>query len=177
MQTLHQRPNQTLTLTPTLRLILPFFQRKSTFVARLLPPELRVYYLDHLNLSNKFDNSGEIDYQQLYAQVVHEVKDLKAPYWFNNQQVARIQELNLNYMEQKDIAEVIEACIRKPKEGEQGIRMKSGEIVSLIRREYPSIQNNHSTKIHLGLAMKELGFEGKTHGNQTYYKVIPLKAA
>ena len=55
--------------------------------------------------------------------------------------------------------------------------MKSGEIVSLIRREYPSIQNNHSTKIHLGLAMKELGFEGKTHGNQTYYKVIPLKAA
>ena len=57
------------------------------------------------------------------------------------------------------------------------IRMKSGEIVSLIRREYPSIQNNHSTKIHLGMAMKELGFEGKTHGNQTYYKVIPLKAA
>ncbi len=57
------------------------------------------------------------------------------------------------------------------------IRMKSGEIVNLIRREYPSIKDNHSTKIHLGMAMKELGFEGKTHGNQTYYKVIPLKAA
>jgi predicted P-loop ATPase len=28
---------------------------KSTFVARLLPAELRVYFLDHLNLSNKFD--------------------------------------------------------------------------------------------------------------------------
>ena len=28
---------------------------KTTFVARLLPPELRVYFLDHLNLSNKFD--------------------------------------------------------------------------------------------------------------------------
>ena len=28
---------------------------KSTFIARLLPPELREYYLDHLNLSNKFD--------------------------------------------------------------------------------------------------------------------------
>ena len=121
------RPNQTLTLTPTLRLILPFFQRKSTFVARLLPPELRVYFLDHLNLSNKFD------------------KEM--------------------------------ACIRKPKEGEQGIRMKSGEIVSLIRHKYPSIKDDHSTKIHLGMAMKELGFEGKTHGNQTYYKVIPLKAA
>ena len=28
---------------------------KSTFIARLLPPELQEYYLDHLNLSNKFD--------------------------------------------------------------------------------------------------------------------------
>ena len=236
---------------------------KTTFVARLLPPELRVYFLDHLNLSNKFDkemaltnnlivnldeldairpsqhaalkqtlskskvngrpiygasqddrpryasfvattnnphplsdatgsrryicltipegqfidNTGEIDYEQLYAQVVHEINDLKAPFWFNNEQVARIQELNLNYLEQKDIAEVVEACIRKPKEGEQGIRMKSGEIVDLIRREYPSIKNNHSTKIHLGMAMKELGFVGKSHGNQTYYRVIPLQAA
>ena len=236
---------------------------KTTFMARLLPPELRVYFLDHLNLSNKFDkemaltnnlivcldeldairpsqhaalkqtlskskvngrpiygasqddrpryasfvattnnphplsdatgsrryicltipeglfidNMGEIDYDQLYAQVVHEVVDLKAPYWFNNDQVARIQELNLNYLEQKDIAEVVEACIRKPKEGEQGVRMKSGELVELIRREYPSIKNNHSTKIHLGMAMKELGFEGKTHGGQTYYRVIPFKAA
>lgn len=236
---------------------------KTTFVARLLPPELRPYFLDRLNLSNKFDkemaltnnlivnldeldairpsqhaalkqtlskskvngrpiygasqddrpryasfvattnnphplsdatgsrryicltipdgqfidNTGDINYDQLYAQVVHEINDLKAPFWFNNQQVARIQELNLNYLEQKDIADVIEACIRKPREGEQGIRMRSGDIVSLIRREYPTIKDNHSTKIHLGIAMKELGYEGKSHGNQTYYRVIPLRAA
>ena len=236
---------------------------KTTFMQRLLPPELREYFLDHLNLSNKFDkemaltnnlivnldeldairpsqhaalkqtlskskvngrriygasqddrpryasfvattnnphplsdatgsrryicltipdgmyidNTGEIDYGQLYAQVVHEIVDLKIPYWFDNNQVARIQELNLNYMEQKDIAEVIEVCIRKPKEGEQGVRMKSGEIVKLIQREYPSIKNDHSTKVQLGIALKELGVEGKDHGHQTYYKVIPLKVA
>jgi len=236
---------------------------KTTFVARLLPNELRMYFLDHLNLSNKFDkemaltnnlivnldeldairpsqhaalkqtlskskvngrpiygasqddraryasfvattnnphplsdatgsrryicitipdgqyidNSGEIDYEQLYAQVLHELRELQSPYWFNNAQVARIQQLNLNYLEQKDIAEVLETCIRKPKDNEQGIRMKSGEIVNMIRREYPSIKDNHSTKIHLGMALKELGFEGKSHGNQTYYRVVPLHAA
>jgi len=32
---------------------------------------------------------------QLYAQVLHEIRELKSPYWFNNEQVARIQELNL----------------------------------------------------------------------------------
>ena len=123
------------------------------------------------------DNTGDIDYQQLYAQVLHEIIDLKAPYWFSNDQVARIQELNLNYMEQKDIAEVVEICIRKPEEGEQGVRMKSGEIIELIRHEYPTIKNNHSTKIHLGMALKELGYEGKVHAGQTYYKIVPVKAA
>ncbi len=236
---------------------------KTTFVVRLLPPHLRQYFLDHLNLSNKFDkemaltnnllvnldeleairpsqhatlkqtlsknkvngrpiygasqedrprfasfvattnnphpltdatgsrryiclqipegqyidNTGEINYEQLYAQVVHEVCKQNSPYYFSNDQVARIQELNLNFMEQKDIAEVVEVCIRKPKDGEQGVRMKSGEIVDLIRHEYPSIKNNHSTKIQLGLALKELGYEGKDHGHQTYYRVIPLRVA
>ena len=236
---------------------------KTTFVTRLLPPELRMYFLDHLNLSNKFDkemaltsnlivnldeleairpsqhaalkqtlskskvngrpiygcaqedrpryasfvattnnphpltdatgsrryiciqipdgmlidNTGEIDYEQLYAQVVYEIRELKAPYWFNQNEVARIQELNLNYMAQKDIAEVIEVCIRKPREGEQGIRMKSGDILKLIQKEYPSIKSDHSTKVHLGLALKELGFECKNHSNQSYYKVVPVKVA
>ena len=78
---------------------------------------------------------------------------------------------------QNDASKSVKKQPCRAKEGEQGIRMKSGELVNLIRREYPSIKDNHSTKIHLGMAMKELGFEGKTHGNQTYYKVIPLKAA
>jgi len=38
------------------------------------------------------ENEGDIDYEQLYAQVLHELKELKAPYWFNNAEVARIQE-------------------------------------------------------------------------------------
>ena len=59
------------------------------------------------------DNTGEIDYGQLYAQVVYELQVLKAPYWFNNEEVARIQQLNQEYMEQKDIAEIIMACFRK----------------------------------------------------------------
>ena len=56
------------------------------------------------------DNSGEIDYGQLYAQVVYELTVAKTPYWFDNSEVARIQELNQNYLEQKDIAEMVEIC-------------------------------------------------------------------
>ena len=236
---------------------------KSTFLARLLPPELREYYLDHLNLSNKFDkemaltnnlivnldeleairpsqqaalkqtlskskvngrtiygctqqdrpryasfvattnnrhplsdvtgsrryicieipegqyidNSGEIDYQQLYAQIVYEVDVLKAPYWFNNDQVARIQEINLNYADQKDIAEIVEACFRKPKEGEKPQAMNCTQMLELITKEFPSVKKDISTKVHLGYAMKDLGFSHSERGHVKFYDVVPVKAA
>ena len=236
---------------------------KTTFVKRLLPPHLREYFLDHLNLSNKFDkemaltnnllvnldeleairpsqhaalkqtlskskvngrpiygasqedkpryasfvattnnphpltdatgsrryicltipkgqqidNTGEIDYEQLYAQVLYEVKEQKAPYWFNNMEVKRIQELNLNYVEQKDIAEIISVCFRKPKEGEKAKTLNSAQILKLIQAEYPSIKSDRSTKIHIGFAMKELGIEHLLYNNKRHYKIIPLKSA
>jgi len=236
---------------------------KSTFIARLLPPNLQEYYLDHLNLSNKFDkemaltnnllvnldeldairpsqqaalkqtlskikvngrtiygssqqdrpryasfvattnnphplsdvtgsrrficieipqgqfidNTGEIDYEQLYAQLVYEVNELKAPYWFSNEQVERIQQLNLNYTDEKDIAEIVEACFRKPNEGEKVKAMNTKQMIELIRREYPSVKSDQSTKIHLGYAMKDLGFEHTERGHVKFYNVVPLKAA
>ena len=236
---------------------------KTTFVKRLLPAHLREYFLDHLNLSNKFDkemaltnnllvnldeleairpsqhaalkqtlskskvngrpiygasqedkpryasfvattnnphpltdatgsrryicltipkgqqidNTGEIDYEQLYAQVLYEVREQKAPYWFNNMEVKRIQELNLNYVEQKDIAEIISVCFRKPKEGEKAKTLNSAQILKLIQAEYPSIKSDRSTKIHIGFAMKELGIEHLLYNNKRHYKIIPLKSA
>ena len=236
---------------------------KSTFIARLLPPELQEYYLDHLNLSNKFDkemaltnnllvnldeldairpsqqaalkqtlskikvngrtiygssqqdrpryasfvattnnphplsdvtgsrrficieipdgqyidNAGEIDYEQLYAQLVYEVNELKAPYWFTNEQVARIQELNQNYTDEKDITEIIEACFRKPNEGEKVKAMNCTQMLELISKEYPSLKKTVSTKVHLGLAMKDLGFEHTERGHVKFYNVVPVDAA
>ena len=234
---------------------------KTTFLRRLLPQHLRQYYLDHLNLSNKFDkemaltnnllvnldeleairpsqhaalkqtlskckvngrpifgcaqedrvryasftattnnphpltdatgsrryicltipqgkfidNDGDIDYEQLYAQVIYELRELKAPYWFNNDEVARIQELNLDYMEQKDMAEIIASCFRKPKESENVRAINGKQMLEVMRKEYPSLTINHGTRISLGVAMKELGFERIDRAHVTFYKVVPLK--
>ena len=123
------------------------------------------------------DNTGEIDYEQLYAQLVYEVNELKAPYWFSNEQVERIQQLNLNYTDEKDIAEIVEACFRKPNEGEKVKAMNTKQMIELIRREYPSVKSDQSTKIHLGYAMKDLGFEHTERGHVKFYNVVPLKAA
>ena len=236
---------------------------KTTFFKRLLPQHLRQYFLDHLNLSNKFDkemaltnnlmvcldeleairpsqhaslkqtlskskvngrpifgstqedkaryasfvattknlhpltdatgsrryicieipkgmfinNSGEIDYEQLYAQILHELIDEKAPYWFNNDEVARIQQLNQGYMEQKDIVEIIKVCFRKPEEGEQVKAMNTTELLGHIQTKFPTISDNMSIRVRLGQAMKMLEFDSTHRAHISYYKAIPLKSA
>jgi GTPase SAR1 family protein len=236
---------------------------KTTFLRRLLPSHLRQYYLDHLNLSNKFDkemaltnnllvnldeldairpsqhpmlkqtlskskvngrpifgctqedrlryasfvattnnphpltdatgsrrylcltiakrqlidNSGVIDYEQLYAQVLYELRELNAPYWFNNDEVARIQQLNMGYMEEKDLVKLIECCFRKPADNETCKPMNSTEMLEVIKNQYPALKIDQSTRIHLGLAMKELEYERKERSHVAYYKVVPLLAA
>ncbi len=236
---------------------------KTTFVVRLLPPHLREYYLDHLNLSNKFDkemaltnnllvnldeldairpsqhsalkqtlsknkvngrpiygssqedrpryasfvattnnphpltdatgsrryicltipdgkyidNSSEIDYDQLYAQVLYELRVQKSHYWFDNNEVERIQQLNQNYLEQKDIGDIIGICFRKPEPGEQPQSMNCERLLQIITKEYPSVKATHGTKVYLGKAMRALGFESTDCGHVAHYKVIPLKAA
>lgn len=236
---------------------------KTTFFKRLLPVPLREYFLDHLNLSNKFDkemaltnnllvcldeldtirpsqhpalkqtlskskvngrpifgktqadrlrfasfvattnnqhpltdatgsrryicltipqghmidNEGDIDYRQLYAQVVYELRVAKVPYWFNNSEVARIQELNQNYMGQTDMKAIINACFRKPKEDEKPLALNTSKIIAHIQKDFPTVKDDQSTKVFLGLAMKELEYERTERGHVAYYKVVPLKVA
>ena len=231
---------------------------KTTFLRRLLPQHLRQYYLDHLNLSNKFDkemaltnnllvnldeldairpsqhsalkqtlskskvngrpifgraqadrpryasfvattnnlhpltdatgsrryicltipegqlidNTGNIDYLQLYAQVLYELRELKVPYWFNNDEVARIQELNLDYMAKKDMTEMIEACFQRPEEGETGRMMSNTEVLGILTKAFPSLKMMAGLGIKLGLAMKKLGFEQSHPHNVAHYRVI-----
>ena len=96
------------------------------------------------------DNDGEIDYEQLYAQVLYELREVKAPYWFNNAEVARIQELNQNYMGQTDIAAIIKACFRKLEEGEKAQAMNSAQMLATIQNEFPSVKATHSMKVPFG---------------------------
>ena len=234
---------------------------KTTFVRRLLPPDLRGYYMDHLNLGNKFDkemaltnyllvnldeleaispsqqsslkqtlsvsrvnsrpifgraqedrprfasfvattnnrhplkdatgsrryicilipdghlidNTGEIDYGQLYAQVVHEIRNQGAHYWFHNNEVARIQQLNQDFMEKKDLGEMFVACFRQPREGEVVKTMNCDQMIGIMQKDYPTLQNTMGNKVKLGKTISALGFKHKEHSHIAYYEVVPLE--
>ena len=122
------------------------------------------------------DNTGEIDYGQLYAQVVYELQELKAPYWFNNEEVARIQQLNQEFMDQKDLGEMFVACFRQPKEGEVVKKLNCDQMISIIQQDYPSLQNTIGNRVRLGKIINALGFNHKEHSHVAYYEVVPLHA-
>ena len=85
--------------------------------------------------------------------------------------------MNQGYMMQKDLAQIVETCFRKPKEGEKFKSLSSTQMLQLIRTEFPSVQDGHSTKVQLGLALRELGYERHERCGIAYYKTIPLIAA
>jgi hypothetical protein len=113
----------------------------------------------------------------LYAQVLYEIRELNAPYWFNNEEVTRIQQLNLAYMQQKDIAEMVKACFRKPMEGEKVKSMNTTEMLEIIRDAYPNVTVSTKAKVELGRALVALDYERKEHSHVAYYKAVPLQAA
>lgn len=123
------------------------------------------------------DNTGDIDYPQLYAQVLYELHEQNTPYWFNNDEVRRLQELNLNFTAQSDISEMIAACFRKPVDGEKVKSLSVTQILNIIREEYPSLKASVQAKVELGRTLKALGYEYKNHSNVALYKVVPKKSA
>ena len=124
----------------------------------------------------KIDNASPIDHDQLYAQLMYELDEVKSPYWFSDEEVERLQQMNLGYMATKDMVEMVEVCFRKPEEGEHYEQMNPKMLLEVVNREY-GIEKDHTARINLGKAMHELGFDSTKRSNVPFYKVVLLKVA
>lgn len=235
---------------------------KSTFAFRLLPPELREYYLDHINFANKFDsdmalthnllvnidefanmgptqqgklkqtlsrvkvngrpifgksqedrprfasflattndehplcdvtgsrrylclqipngqfidNETPIDYPQLYAQIVYELKEQQMPYWFNNEEVERIQQANLPFFKCDDLESMISCCFRVPLEKEEGCWMLCKEVFDELQIQFPTLISDHSTKVKIGQVLRYMGCASQHSRHGQMYQLINKRA-
>ena len=235
---------------------------KSTFAFRLLPPELREYFLDHINFANKFDsdmalthnllvnidefanmgptqqgklkqtlsrvkvngrpifgksqedrprfasflattndehplcdvtgsrrylclqvpngqfidNETSIDYLQLYAQIVYEIKEQQMPYWFNNEEVERIQQANLPFFKCDDLESMISCCFRVPLEEEEGHWMLCKEVFDELQIQFPTLISDHPTKVKIGQVLRYLGCASQHSRHGQMYQLISKRA-
>lgn len=235
---------------------------KSTFCLRLLPPHLRQYYLDHFNMSNKFDkemaltnsllvnldeldqikegrqaelkqalskvkvngrpifgreqqdrvryasfiattnnphplqdptgsrrylcitipegmlidNESEVDYEQLYAQIVEEIEVKKLRYWFTNGETELIQQHNAQYQQEQDLDVMLECCFRHAVEGETAKKVSVKEIIGVLERQYPQLRKSHSFSIQVGKKLKDMGFLQSRQKGLSYFELVPRMA-
>ncbi|MBQ0020297.1 MAG: DUF3874 domain-containing protein [Bacteroidales bacterium] len=124
------------------------------------------------------DNETPINYEQLYAQLVKEVREDGMRYWFTNEETRQIQQVNQQFQQETDLSAMLQTCFRVPNEQErpQSQVMTVKEICGILKEEYPAMQQDKSLSIHVGMRMHELGFERKTLNKGNAYHVINLIA-
>ena len=123
------------------------------------------------------DNEKPIDYEQLYAQVVYELDEMQTPYWFTNDEVKRIQGTNLPYFQQDVLNEMISIYYRVPEKHETGEWIPLDDVLATLQKPYPMLQNNLSTKIKIGKALKNMGSLAEHTRTGAIYKLINLEVA
>ena len=119
----------------------------------------------------KVDNPREwtLDYDQLYAQLLHELND-GFRYYFDNQEEERIGLLNKPFMVESFESELIRSKLRHPKRGEHGRLMSASEIALLIC-------GGRITEISqrkVSRAMKNLEFKVEHKMNGNFYRVVVM---
>ncbi len=234
---------------------------KSTYCAQLLPPKFREYFLDHVNLSNKFDkemaltsnllvtideldqiksgkqaelkqmlskiqvngrpifgkaqrqrkryasfvattnnprplqdmtgsrrylcveipqdtiilNDREIEYDQLYAQVVYEVREQKLPFWFTPAETRRIEEMNVKFQHVSDLESMVTTCFRRPEAEEVVIPLQTRDIVYILCKNFPEVRPTQGMAVKVGRLLTALNFERKEINKGTVYYIVPMK--
>ena len=141
------------------------------------PTGSRRYVCLYIPAGHYIDNVSVIYYDQLYAQVMHELMDKKVPYWFSNDDVIRLQEHNLSFFKTDDLETMLKSCFRIPAEEEEAKWMRCSEIYDVLHMQYPMLMPSIGTKMKIGQTLRLMGCKSKHTKVGQAYQLVMLKAA
>lgn len=135
-----------------------------------------------VEVTDVIDHSYTIDYQQLYAQVVYEIKH-DQPSYFDAGMERMIQNHNGNYTEEIPLTTMFDntfvvAPHRPLAHGEklesnERLELTSTEILLELKERYKSsISINRSTSTQLGKYLSSRGIHSILHDGRRYYKLV-----
>lgn len=122
------------------------------------------------------NNNDEIEYEQLYAQLLYEVRDEKLRYWYTNEETLRIQELNAPYEQTLDLEQMIDCMFRKPQGNEKHGAFTSLDIRKILKQQYPDVTDSQINSIKIGKAMKEMKVARVKSKRGVSYSLVKLAA-
>lgn len=122
------------------------------------------------------DYKSAIEYDQLFAQLKHEIEVEQKRYWFTNDEIARIQELNTPFEATIDLEHMINSFFHKPENGEKCEGVTSMDIRKSLSLEYPEVPASNFSSIKIGLALKELKVKKMRSKRGITYSLIKTAA-
>ena len=91
-----------------------------------------------VEVEHPIDCNTPIDYEQLYAQLLHELENGERC-WFSKEEENEIQQANRPFYRVTPAEELVSTCFRFVKPGEQGARlMSAAEIYATVKRKNPA---------------------------------------
>ena len=141
------------------------------------PTGSRRYICLRIPAGQYIDNVSVIYYDQLYAQVMYELRDQMAPYWFSNDEMIRLQERNLSFFKTDDLETMLSTCFRVPEEDEEAKWMNCSEVYDLLHEQYPMLLPSMGMKVKIGQMLKFMGCRNKhTKRGQAYWLISAMAA-
>lgn len=122
-------------------------------------------------------NDRSIDYDQLYAQIVYEVREQKLPYWFTPTETRRIEEHNIRYQHTNDLESMLNACFRRPESDEIVKPILTRDIVRILANSYPELNQTQGMTVKVGRILRAMNFAQKDLTQGSAYYLVPLKIA
>ena len=116
----------------------------------------------------RIDFTSPVDYAQLYAQLVYEIRN-GAPRYPDEAATQRLMAANRPYVRLTDLDDILQTMFRRPSDPTSAQELTATEIAAAVRREYPKLPSSKVTAKTIGCALVSLGFEGRHTRRGTCY--------
>jgi len=140
------------------------------------PTGSRRYLCIEIPAGTVINNETPIDYGQLYAQIVEELRRGER-YWLTAEETRSMERANEPYQSTQDMERMVMNCFRRPAADEVCQPLSMSDIADIVTRQYPFVLPTQSTKVQLGLALSARGFKHDRDKHARYYYVVPLDVA
>jgi len=123
--------------------------------------------------SDEIDNSGKINYTQVYAQLYSELRNGKMRYWFTDADNRRIMKQNAQYQRVSDFETMIRLTYLPAGETpDDAPAVMLGDVMHTLAMRFPAFTVTNNAAVMLGKALRSMGYEVKKKKNGMAYPVV-----
>ena len=125
-----------------------------------------------VEVTGVIDTNRPIDYEQLYAQAMHEISHGER-YWFNSEDEQIMTENNREFEQTPAMIQLFYQYFRAPQAGEEGEFFTPVEILNYLKKK-SGISLSDNKVYHFGRMLQKCGIASKHTYKGTVYQVVKI---